>query len=704
MIDTLATLAREADPTKVYALNTARIEEYGKELYQGNDPQKQARAMFLRSEELLNSGRTEAAIGQFRALLVAVGGENPTINEHTKRIMDRIALSFLRLGEQQNCQLNHNAESCVFPFRGGGIHTNKNGSEYAIGLYTDLLRKYPNDLESRYLLNIAHMTLGTWPDGVPEEFRMPMDVLGQPHEDFPEFDDVGMANGAAMNGLSGGVVIADMNGDQRLDILASSYGFTDPLSLLIAQPEGGFRNEASAAGLDGITGGLNLVQADYDNDGDTDVLVLRGGWFKEGGMLPNSLLQNQGDGTFKDVTRSSGILSFFPTQTATWCDIDLDGWLDLVIGNEGAAMELFHNNGDGTFKETGIQAGLSPQVFAKGVTAGDYDNDGRIDLFVSVLGGANLLYHNDSEGSTLHFTEVASSAGVNAPFFSFPAWFWDYDQDGWLDIYVCGYDLNDLSQLTGEVYAEAMGYAVTSEKPRLFRNMGDGTFEDRTEAAGLDKLAWAMGSSFGDLDNNGFPDPLLATGAPDLSTLIPNQAYRNLDGKRFEEITRAGRFGHLQKGHGVGFADFDHDGDQDLYVVVGGAFEGDTFVNSLYRNPGTKGHWISLWLEGKAANRSALGARIEVKVVLANGQRRSFYHTVSPGGSFGGNSLRASIGLGDAISIESVEVTWPSVPFATDIFEQVDLDHTYRLIQGEKLEKITPEGLIWRESGTHNHH
>jgi hypothetical protein len=152
-----------------------------------------------------------------------------------------------------------------------------------------------------------------------------------------------------------------------------------------------------------LTGGLNLVQADYNNDGFLDVLVLRGAWFGEAGRHPNSLLRNNGDGTFSDVTDEAGLLSFHPTQTAAWFDFDQDGWLDVFIGNEtgGSALfggmresgdhacELYRNNRDGTFTECAAAAGLNVRAFVKGVAAEDCNNDGRMDLYLSVLGQPN---------------------------------------------------------------------------------------------------------------------------------------------------------------------------------------------------------------------------------------------------------------------------------------------------------------------------
>src|SRR6185503_12162185 len=122
------------------------------------------------------------------------------------------------------------------------------------------------------------------------------------------------------------------------------------------QADGTFLERTGDAGLTGLTGGLNMIQADYDNDGRIDLLVLRGAWMGQGGHYPNSLLRNNGDGTFSDVTEEAGMLSFRPTQTAVWLDFDSDGWLDLFGGNESTkddvqALELYHNNRNGTFTE-----------------------------------------------------------------------------------------------------------------------------------------------------------------------------------------------------------------------------------------------------------------------------------------------------------------------------------------------------------------
>ena len=163
----------------------------------------------------------------------------------------------------------------------------------------------------------------------------------------------------------------DFDNDGFLDIIATSWGLDDPLRYFRNQGDGTFAERTAAAGLTGLVGGLNAVQTDFDNDGFADVLVLRGGWFGADGLHPNSLLRNQGDGTFADVTEAAGLLTLHPTQTAAWADFDNDGWLDLFVGNESSAeehhpCELFRNQGDGTFIDVAAEVGLDVDGFVKG--------------------------------------------------------------------------------------------------------------------------------------------------------------------------------------------------------------------------------------------------------------------------------------------------------------------------------------------------
>jgi hypothetical protein len=189
-----------------------------------------------------------------------------------------------------------------------------------------------------------------------------------------------------------------------------------------------------------------------------------------------------------------------------------------------------------------------------------------------------------------------------------------------------------------------------------------------------------MGLDFGDLDNDGWLDFYLGTGNPEFSSLVPNRMFRNDGGRSFQDVTVAGNFGHLQKGHSVAFGDVDGDGDQDVFEQMGGAYLSDKTYSALYRNPGNRNHWLGLQLQGVRSNRSAVGARIKVTLETSAGLR-TLYRTVGSGASFGGSPLRQEIGLGDARRIVGAEVFWPASG-ETQKVEGLKLDRRYRVREG----------------------
>lgn len=228
-----------------------------------------------------------------------------------------------------------------------------------------------------------------------------------------------------------------------------------------------------------------------------------------------------------------------------------------------------------------------------------------------------------------------------------------------------------------------LGMPTLAELPRLYHNNGNNTFTDVSKTYGVDHVNYTMGCNFGDIDNDGWLDFYLGTGAPEFTSIVPNKFYHNIGGIKFEDITYATNTGHIQKGHGVAFADIDNDGDQDIYEVMGGAFEGDRFRNVLFENNSNTGnHWIRLKLEGVTSNRMAVGARIMIKVKQADGSSQNFYHTVSTGGSFGSKPLRLEAGLGNAASIEEIEIKWPNSKHTIDIITNVPMDTVIKLKEG----------------------
>ena len=650
----LASIAGSTDPLKQSYANRDRARVLERQLKQarGQNELQLARAL---AHELVLAGETQRGIDQYELLR----GKLPPAELELQ-----LAVAYLRLGEQENCQMGHSCDSCLLPIQGQGLHALPNGSRNARTHFAWLLEHDADDLSARWLDNIAAMTLGEWPAGVNPAWRLEPELFASA-KDIGHFPDRAAEFGLDTMGLSGGVCLEDFDGDDDLDLLVSSWGIRDPLRYFENTGGGSFTERTTASGLDGITGGLNLVHADCDNDGDVDAFLLRGAWLgyppaTDGGQQPNSLLVNLSDGRFVDGTEEAGLLSFHPTQTAAWGDLDGDGLLDLLVGNESYASnihpaELFMNQGARHFRDEAANRGADVRGMIKSVVLGDFDNDGDLDVHLSRLTESNLLLRNDAG----QFVDATQGSGLGEPLRSFPSWWFDYDNDGWQDLFVSGYGSDGELGTAGTVAADYLGWPHRGERLRLFHNRGDGRFEDVSTATGLDRVAFPMGCNFGDLDNDGWLDFYLGTGDPDYRSIVPNRMYRNAGGKRFEDVTTSGGFGHLQKGHAIAFGDIDEDGDQDVYAVMGGAFEGDLFMNALFENPGHGHSWIKLKLEGTRSNRSAIGARVAVHFETGNGPR-VVYSTVGTGGSFGSSPLRRELGLGDATRILDVQVTWPS--------------------------------------------
>jgi len=633
----------------------------------------------------------EAASWLERALETSRFPDVPTAIR--KRLRAVLGIIAMRRGEIENCLECVGPSSCIFPIAHEAVHRNQAGSREAIKHFTAYLDESPRDLRVLWLLNIAYMTLGEYPEKVPPKYLIPIERF-RSAMDVGRFENVAWRAGLGARGpnLAGGSIFDDFTGDGLPDLFTTSLDADLGASFFLNRGDGTFEDRSASAGLGDQVYALNVTRADFDNDGDLDVLLLRGGWEKP---MRLSLLKNNGSGVFDDVTVASGLAEPIASESAAWGDYDNDGWVDLFVcgeylppggdpssdlGDPRNRCRLYRNQGDGTFRNVAPSAGITDERCAKGSAWGDYDGDGRLDLFVSNMGQECRLYHNQGDGT---FHDVAPELGVTGPSFSFACWFWDYDNDGLLDLYV-----NDYRARVAEVLCSTLGLKIEgSSRPHLYHNLGSGTFREVSREVGLDRAMAPMGANFGDVDNDGFLDIYLGTGDMSYEGLDVNLMFKNVEGRHFADVTTSSGTGHLQKGHGVSFADWDCDGDLDLFVELGGATPGDQAYNALFQNPGHGRHWLKVKLVGTKTNRAALGSRIRVDFKSSDGQTRSIHRTVGNNSSFGGNSLVEMIGLGDANRVAELTISWPTSK-TTQSFRDLAANQTFEITEGSHSIKV----------------
>lgn len=709
MVATLKEVSKKvASPYNPFA-SEARLAHFLKEFQKANKLSDSIAWQFLIANTLLELGEEAEAVRIGEEMLLSLQHEGRAPQQVVKRLL---GIAHLRMGERINCIKNHTGESCIFPIRGNGIQQDTAATRTAISYYTDILTTNPADLESRWLLNVGYMAIGKYPDEVPKEYLIPR--LTKPDAvAVKPFTDIAMQKGLHIGNMAGGSVVDDINNDGYLDIVTTGWDLTEGMHYFQSSGHGQFKDMSATSGLDKITGGLNMVQTDYNNDGWKDLFVLRGAWLRNYGEEPTSLLKNNGDGTFTDVTKKAGLFTLKPTHSAAWADYNNDGWLDVYVGHETTVgkdnypSELFINNKNGTFTDVAKAAGCDFALFVKGVTAGDYNNDDLTDLFLSTLDGKKILLRNmGMSNGVISFKNVSEEAGLSKDTVkTFTTWFWDYDNDGLLDILCTGYNFEKSLGWYAAEAALGLG-SQRAGKVFVYRNKGDGKFEDVSEKLGLESLVFAMGANFGDINNDGYSDMYFGTGNPVYQSLIPNKMFLNIEGKKFADVTSSSRLGNLQKGHGVSFADFDNDGDQDIYIEMGGAYPGDAYQNSLYVNPGqNENHFIKISLEGKDANKAAIGAKIKLTFDDA-GKARSVYKVLNSGGSFGSNPLMQQIGIGQATSIKSIEIKWPGCKHV-QLFQNIKADQQIHIIEGNNkyvVRKLKTFNLQSTDQPMHHDH
>ena len=513
--------------------------------------------------------------------------------------------------------------------------------------------------ETAWLLRVVQEEAGDGVVALPPEYRFPL----PPEEVDPKsppkirFTEIGEALGVAKVDGAGPSAFADYDNDGDPDILAVGC---DTFTALYRNDGKKFTDVTIEAGLFELESGFSANLVDYDNDGHLDIYISRCGW---SGRARNILYRNRGDGTFEDRSRKSGLDDPGSGFVSLWADFDGDGLLDVYIANgvtgDGSTNRLYRNLGDGTFEDATEKAGLSERRGwgTIGVALGDYDRDGDTDIFVNGRHEApNRLYRNRGDGI---FDEIGARVGLAAPAHNgYVAFFLDYNNDTYPDILctnLAGWD--DVLEGLAHFDVPDRPEATDPEVSALYRNNRDGTFSYTSFEARLIYPHGIMGANVADLDNDGHIDLFFGTGAPDFNRLEPTVFYRNNGDGTFANITRYAGLGHLGKGHGFTFADFDLDGDLDIYAPQGGFYHGDLWANPFYRNEaGSENHWLHLKLRGVKSNRFAVGAQ----VTLRSGEMTQ-YREVEGGIGFGStNSYPVEFGLGDRTKIDEIEILWPS--------------------------------------------
>ena len=509
----------------------------------------------------------------------------------------------------------------------------------------------------------------------------------------------GSAKDHILETVGSGVGWIDFDQDGWLDLYSVNGGLWEELgsgtrsvsnALYRNQRDGSFRLVTPEAGVEGRHWGMGVTVADYDNDGWPDLYVCNYG--------PNVLYRNNGDGTFRDVTREAGVGDPSWSSSAAFADANGDGWLDLYVANYvefdhenppaaapdcqyrgvqvhcgpvglPAARDSFYlSNGDGTFRPATEAAGMdAPASYGMGAVWCDYDGDGDSDLYVANDSMANFLFRNRGDGtfeewglaSAVAFNEDGQAqAGMGVAF-------GDYDRDGRFDLYVTNF---------------------SADYNTLYRNLGGNLFRDVTRGSGLSLpslrfLGWS--THFFDYDNDGWEDLFVANGHvfPQVDTRPVGTRFRqrsllfrNLGNGRFRELAADEALGLSQaySSRGAAFADFDNDGDGDVVVSN---MDGEL---SLYRNDGSKGHWLRLRLEGKESNRGAVGTR----VTLTAGGATQIREVRAGSGYQSSDDPRLHFGLGATTEVQRIEVRWSRG--RRQLLENLKADREYVLEEGKE--------------------
>ena len=488
------------------------------------------------------------------------------------------------------------------------------------------------------------------------------------------------------NRICGGAAFLDYDGDGWEDLYVT--GGLRPDRLYRNRGDGTFADVTSAAGLDplGAVNTVGVTAGDLDNDGDPDLFVTTAEGFR------NYLLRNNGDGTFTDVSEAAGIRGDDWSTAVALGDIDGDGWLDIYVGNYalydglpydehltgGIPNQLYRNNGDGTFTEVAASMGVdNSEGLTLALALADLDRDHRPELYIANDFGQiflpNALFavgEAGSSGAMGGFSDVAATSGTDAGMNGMGIAVGDYDEDGDFDMYITNIDRNQL-------------FENVSRSPLRF--------EDVAVARGVaDSLTTSWGTAFLDYDNDTYLDLFVANGRvlPSYNLADPkralrliqpheNRLYRGSAGGTLTDVSRTAGVTDTTRGRGLAYADYDKDGDLDVFVAVVSKDERTADRSLLYRNDtGNRLNWLKIELIGTRSNRDAIGSTVEV---ISNGRR--WLRTVAGGTSYLSRHTRfVHFGLGDRSAVDSLIVHWPSG--RRDTLTNVAANQTVRIVEG----------------------
>lgn len=525
--------------------------------------------------------------------------------------------------------------------------------EYATGIPYALqaCRDVPTDRRYHWMLRALTMMAGRPETSIPNEFRIKMPPSSS---SLFHFEDVTTDSGAGRLALGRGAAWGDFDNDGREDILVGAE--RAPFQLLRNLGNGKFTDVAAEVGLvDPVGLGCYAAQfVDFDNDGYQDIFLSSNGWGGGGRLF---LFHNEQGKRFTEITQEAGLGESINAFGASWADYDNDGHLDLAVAtgiidpSDGDRLRLFHNEGSGKFREVGQQAGLTQKARWISVAWGDYDGDGRPDLLAASFDAGCFLFHNLGNGK---FEDASEKAGLRGAHHAYTPEFFDYDNDGKLDIFVSTYPDGDFKGMISNYMAGAVMPA--SQQQLLFHNNGDGTFANVTEKAGITGWYGAMSSQVADLDNDGYPEIVLGTGNPELDWTEPKVLFLNDGRGHFADATTTAGLIHFGMLHGIALADYNDSGNLSMFGSYGGFYWGTRETSRLYRNLGSGNRALEVRLVGTRSNRDAVGARVSATV----GSRR-IYKWVNGGDGFGSlNSRVVHIGLGRSSMVDFLQVDWPS--------------------------------------------